>query len=61
MQGGNGETDIQNRLKDMGRGEEWARGMERETWKLPLPYVKQIAIGILLYVSGNSNRDSVST
>ena len=41
---------------DMRRGEEWGRGMERVTWKLLLPYVKYIAIGNLLYVSGNSNR-----
>ena len=34
-QGSNGETDIENRLMDMGRGE------ERVTWKLTLPYVKQ--------------------
>ena len=30
----------QNRLMDMGRGEERVRCMERVTWKLPLPYVK---------------------
>ena len=29
--------------------------MERVTWKLTLPYVKQIANGNLLYGSGNSN------
>ena len=46
---------------DMGRGEERVRCMERVTWKLTLPYVKQIANGNLLYVSGNSNRGSVST
>ena len=34
--------------------------MERVTWKLTLPYVKQIANGNLLYGSGNSNRGSVS-
>ena len=33
--------------------------MERVTWKLTLPYVKQITIGDLLYVSGNTNRGSV--
>ena len=31
------------------------------TWKFTLPYAKQIANGDLLYVSGNSNRCSVST
>ena len=60
-QGSNGETDIENRLMDMGRGEERVRCMERVTWKLTLPYVKQIANGNSLYVSGNSNRGSVST
>ena len=40
---GNGETDIENRLMDIGRGEERIRYVERATWKLILPYVKQIA------------------
>ena len=35
--------DIENRFMDMGRGEERVRCMERVTWKLTLPYVKQIA------------------
>ena len=38
--GSNGETDIENRPKDMGKGEEKVRCMERVTWKLTLPYVK---------------------
>ena len=47
---------------DMGRREEREeRGMERVTWKLTLPYVKEIANRNLLYGSGNSNRGSVST
>ena len=46
---------------DMGRGEERVRCMKRVTWKLTLPYVKQLANGNLLYDSGNSNRGSVST
>ena len=33
MQGSSGETDIKNRLIDMGRGEESVRCMERVTWK----------------------------
>ena len=33
---------------DMGRGEERVRCMERVTWKLTSPYVKQIANGNLL-------------
>ena len=37
---------------DMGRGEERVRCMERVTWKLTLPYIKQIANGNLLYGSG---------
>ena len=36
----NGETDIENRLMDMGRGEERVRCMVRKTWKFTLPYVK---------------------
>ena len=35
-----GETDIENRLMDTGRGEERVRYTERVTWKLILPYVK---------------------
>ena len=35
--------------------------MDRVTWKLTLPYVKQIANRNLLYGSRNSNRGSVST
>ena len=54
------ETDMQNRLMDMGRGEERVRCMERVTQKLTLPHVKQIANGNLLHGSGNSNRGSVS-
>ena len=38
-----------------GRGEERVRCMERVRWNLTLPYVKKIANGNLLYVSGNSN------
>ena len=52
VQGSNGETDIENRLMDMGREEERVRCMERVTWKLTLPFVKQIANGNLLYGSG---------
>ena len=40
LQGSNGETDIENKLMDMGRGEERVRYMERVTWKLTLPCVK---------------------
>ena len=31
---------VENRLMDMGRGEERVRCMESVTWKLTLPYVK---------------------
>ena len=34
------KQDMENRLMDMGRGEERVRCMERVTWKLTLPYVK---------------------
>ena len=61
MQGSTGETDIEKRLTDMGSGEERVRYIERVTWKLTLPYVKLTANRNLLYVSGNSNRGSVST
>ena len=36
LQGSNEETDIENRLMDMGRGEERVRCMETVTWKLIL-------------------------
>ena len=39
LQGSSEETDIENKLMDMGR-EERVRCMERVTWKLTLPYVK---------------------
>ena len=48
-QGSNGETDIENRLVDLGRGEERGKCMERVTWKLTLPNEKQIANGNRLY------------
>ena len=40
LTGSNGETDIENRLVDMGRGEERVRCRERVTWNLTLPNVK---------------------
>ena len=52
---------MENRLMDMGRGEERVRCMERITWKLTLPYIKLIANRNLLSGSGNSNKGSVST
>ena len=52
-------NNIENRLMDMGRGEERVRCMERVTWKLTLPYVKQISNENFLYASGNSNRGFV--
>ena len=36
----NGETDIENRLMDMGRREKRVRCMERVIWKFTLPYEK---------------------
>ena len=38
--GQHGETDLENRLMDMGTELERVRCMERVTWKLTLPYVK---------------------
>ena len=35
LQSSNGETDTENRLMDMGRGEDRVRSMERVTWKQP--------------------------
>ena len=35
--------------------------MDRVTWKLTLPYVKETANGNLLYDSGDSNQGSVTT
>ena len=61
MQCSYGETDIEDRITDMGRGEEWVRCMQRVTWKLTLPCVRQTDNRNLLYVSENSNRGSVST
>ena len=40
LMGQHGETDIENRLMDRGRGEERVRCMERVTRKLTLPHVK---------------------
>ena len=40
LQGNNGETDTDNRLMDMGRGEEKVRCMDTVTWKLTLSYAK---------------------
>ena len=34
------EKERENKLMDMGIGEERVRYMERITWKLALPYVK---------------------
>ena len=48
-EGSNGETDIENRLVDLGRGEERGKCMETVTWKLTLPTEKQTANGNRLY------------
>ena len=40
LQGSSGETNIENRLMDMGRGEERVTCMEKVPWKLTLPHVK---------------------
>ena len=36
-----GETDVENRLMDMGRGEEKVRCIERATWNLKLSYAQR--------------------
>ena len=54
------EKHIENRLMDIGRGEERVRCMERVTWKLTLPYVKLPTDGNLLYDSGTQS-GSVTT
>ena len=36
LQGSYGETDVENRLMDVGRGKERVRCMERVTWKLTI-------------------------
>ena len=46
---------------NVGKGKKRGRCMETVTWKLSLPYAKQIANGNFLYDSGNSNRGSVSS
>ena len=47
-------------MEQEGRKER-VRCMERVTWKLTLPYVKQRANANLLNDSGNSNRGSLTT
>ena len=49
------ETDIENRLMDLGKGQDRVRCMETYIT------ICKIANGNLLYGSGNSNRGSVST
>ena len=52
----------ETRVQSLGwNKQERVRCMERVTWKLTLPCLKQIANGNLLYGSVNSNRSSVST
>ena len=53
------ETDMEKQTQRIqtyghGRGEERVRCMERVTWELTLPHVKQIANGNLLYGSEDS-------
>ena len=63
LQGSHGEADIENKLTDTGRGEE-RRGegeMYRDSNMKTYIIICKIAKGNLLYVSGNSNRASVST
>ena len=43
---GGEQEEIRSKMLDSLRGEERVRCIERVTWKLTLPYVKQIAKGI---------------
>ena len=61
LQGSDGETDTEDRYMDVGRGEERVRCMEKVRRKLRWPYVKYRGNRNFLYVSGNTNRVSVST
>ena len=62
MQGNSGNTNIENRLMDVGSGEEGEGGMNGQSMETyTLPYVKEIANGNLLYDSRNSNQGSVTT
>ena len=54
------EKQTENRLMDMGRGEERVRCVDRVTRKLTLPCLNERANGNLLSGSGTSNRGSVS-
>ena len=43
LQGSNGETDKENRLMDIGKGEERMRYIERVTWKLTFSSVQSLS------------------
>ena len=43
LKGSSGETDIENRLTDTGRGEERVRCMERVTWKVQFSSVQSLS------------------
>ena len=60
MQDSNGETDREQTCAH-GEGDKRVRCMGGVTRKLTLPCVKQTVNRNLLFVSGNSNRGSVST
>ena len=63
MQGSNGDTDIENRPRHtcVGKEEEGEINRENSVEAYTLPSVKQIAKRNLLYDSGNSNWDSITT
>ena len=60
LQGSNGETDVENRLMDLGRGEERVRCIERVTWKLNETVHKIDSQWEFAYGSGNSHRSAIS-
>ena len=47
------EKQTENGLMDMGRGEERVRRMKRVTWKLTLPYVKQMTSASVMHEVGH--------
>ena len=62
MQGNSGNANIENRLMDVGSGEEEEGGMNGQSMETyTLPYVKEIANGNLLCGAGNLNLGSVTT
>ena len=60
LQSSNGDTDIENKPRDTGQGEEGEVRMYGESKMETYITICKIASGNLLYDSGNSNQDSVT-